>query len=173
VRELWEARFNRYVEAGVPEAIARVVAGTGHAYTLLGIVEAADATGQNAERVAQVFFALGSQLHLPWFSQQVNSLPVDNHWQALARESYRDDLDWQVRSMTVAALQGGDDGQPVDTLVADWISRNQALVQRWQAMLAELRSVGAGDYAIVAVAMRELLDLAQHARHHGGEGSGD
>ncbi|WVM88817.1 NAD-glutamate dehydrogenase [Halopseudomonas pachastrellae] len=36
------------------------------------------------------FFALGSQLHLPWFSQQVNSLPVDNHWQALARESYRD-----------------------------------------------------------------------------------
>ena len=173
VRELWEARFNRYVEAGVPEAIARVVAGTGHAYTLLGIVEAADATGQNAERVAQVFFALGSQLHLPWFSQQVNSLPVDNHWQALARESYRDDLDWQVRSMTVAALQGGDDKQPVDALVAEWISRNQALVQRWQAMLAELRSVGAGDYAIVAVAMRELLDLAQHARHHGGEGCGD
>ena len=120
-----------------------------------------------------MFFALGSQLHLPWFSQQVNSLPVDNHWQALARESYRDDLDWQVRSMTVAALQGGDDKQPVDALVAEWISRNQALVQRWQAMLAELRSVGAGDYAIVAVAMRELLDLAQHARHHGGEGGGD
>ncbi|HBT57324.1 MAG TPA: hypothetical protein DEA92_09370, partial [Pseudomonas sp.] len=135
-----------------------------HAYTLLGIVEAADATGQNAERVAQVFFALGSQLQLPWFSQQVAGLQVDNHWQALARESYRDDLDWQARSMTVAALQGGDASTPVEALVAEWVDRNQSMVLRWQAMLGELRSAGAGDYPIVAVAMRELLDLAQHAR---------
>ena len=164
VRQLWDDRYQHYVDEGVPEAIARVVAGTGHAYTLLGIVEAADATGQNAERVAQVFFALGSQLQLPWFSQQVAGLQVDNHWQALARESYRDDLDWQARSMTVAALQGGDASTPVEALVAEWVDRNQSMVLRWQAMLGELRSAGAGDYPIVAVAMRELLDLAQHAR---------
>ena len=164
VRHLWDERYQHYVDEGVPEAIARVVAGTGHAYTLLGIVEAADATGQNAERVAQVFFALGSHLQLPWFGQQVTGLQVDNHWQALARESYRDDLDWQARSITVAALQGGDEATPVDELVADWVQRNQAMVLRWQTMLGELKSAGAGDYPMVAVAMRELLDLAQHAR---------
>ncbi|RHW20911.1 NAD-glutamate dehydrogenase [Pseudomonas jilinensis] len=164
VRALWEAKFSSYVDAGVPDEIARLVAGTGHFYTMLGIIEAADATGQPTERVAQVFFSLGSELQLPWFAQQVTGLPVDNHWQALARESYRDDLDWQIRTMTVSALQSADARQPVGQLVETWVERNQTLVQRWRAMLIDLKSAGSGDYPMVAVAMRELLDLAQNAR---------
>jgi glutamate dehydrogenase len=169
VRAVWETKFNGYVEAGVPEDIARIVAGTGHFYTLLGIIEAADATGQPTELVAQLFFALGSELQLPWFAQQVNNLPVDNHWQALARESYRDDLDWQTRSMTIAVLQLANEGDTVEQLVQKWTELNPFLVQRWRAMLTDLKSAGAGDYPMVAVAMRELLDLAQAARQGGAE----
>ncbi|MGY8811596.1 MAG: NAD-glutamate dehydrogenase [Pseudomonadales bacterium] len=164
IRRLWDERYQHYADNAVPEGIARVVAGTGHAYTLLGIVEAADATGQSPERVAQVFFAMGSQLQLPWFNQQVSNLVVDNHWQALARESYRDDLDWQARTMTISALQSADESMPVDELVDSWMAQNQQMVQRWQAMLTELKNAGAGDYPMVAVAMRELLDMAQSAR---------
>jgi glutamate dehydrogenase len=169
VRAVWENKFNGYVEAGVPDEIARLVAGTGHFYTLLGIIEAADATGQSSELVAQLFFALGSELQLPWFAQQVNNLPVENHWQALARESYRDDLDWQTRTMTIAVLQLASEGDTVEQLVQKWTALNPFLVQRWRAMLTDLKSAGAGDYPMVAVAMRELLDLAQAARHSGVE----
>ena len=164
VREVWEARFDRYRQAGVPESIARFVAGTGHFFTMLGIIEAADETGQATERVAQVFFSLGSELQMPWFTQVVTGLQVDNHWQALARESYRDDLDWQVRSMTVSALQLAGDDLTAQEIVELWMERNQFLIQRWRVMLAELRSATNLDYPMVAVAMRELLDLAQNAR---------
>lgn len=164
VRTVWETKFNAYRDAGVPEPIAALIAGTGHSYTLLGIIEAADATGQPAELVAQVFFGLGSELQLPWFAQQVNNLPVDNHWQALARESYRDDLDWQTRTMTIAVLQLAEEGDTAERLVQKWTELNPFLVQRWRAMLADLKSAGVGDYPMVAVAMRELLDLAQAAR---------
>ena len=116
-----------------------------------------------------MFFALGSELQLPWFAQQVNNLPVDNHWQALARESYRDDLDWQTRSMTIAVLQLANEGDTVEQLVQKWTELNPFLVQRWRAMLTDLKSAGAGDYPMVAVAMRELLDLAQAARQGGAE----
>jgi len=164
VRDVWESRFERYREAGVPEPIARFVAGTGHFFTMLGIIEAADETGQPTERVAQVFFSLGSELQMPWFTQVVTGLQVDSHWQALARESYRDDLDWQVRSMTVSALQlAGEDLTPKE-IVEVWLERNQFLIQRWRAMLAELKTTTNPDYPMVAVAMRELLDLAQNAR---------
>ena len=164
VREQWEAKYSAWVEAGVPDAVARLVAGSGHFYTMLGIVEAAETTDQPSERVAQVFFGLGSELQLPWFAQQINQLSVDNHWQALARESYRDDLDWQVRSMTVAALQGGTEEQPVAALIEQWLGRNTLHCQRWRNMLGELRAAGSGDYPMIAVAMRELLDLAQSSR---------
>ena len=53
---------------------------------------------------------------------------------------------------------------PVDELVDSWMAQNQQMVQRWQAMLTELKNAGAGDYPMVAVAMRELLDMAQSAR---------
>ncbi|MFN3581765.1 MAG: NAD-glutamate dehydrogenase domain-containing protein, partial [Pseudomonas sp.] len=164
VRSQWEAKFDAYVEAGVPESIARLVAGTSHFYTLLGIIEAADSTGQPSELVAQVFFSLGSELQLPWFALQINSLPVDNHWQALARESYRDDLDWQTRTMTIAVLQLAKEGSTVEDLLPQWMELNPSLIQRWRAMLTDLKSAGSGDYPMVAVAMRELLDLAQAAR---------
>ncbi|TVP92984.1 MAG: NAD-glutamate dehydrogenase [Pseudomonadaceae bacterium] len=160
----WQDKVKRYTAAGVPEELARRVAATGQFYTLLGIIEAADAVKQSPERVAEVFFAIASQLQLPWFAQQVNNLQVDNHWQALARESYRDDLDWQTRTMAVSALQSGEPEQAVDALVADWMQRQGSMVQRWQAMLTDLKSASSGDYPMVAVAMRELLDLAQNAR---------
>ena len=164
VRKQWQARFEAYAEAGVPEPIARLVAGTTHFFTLLGIIEAADTTGQPETRVAQVFFALGSELRLPWFGQQINALPVDNHWQALARESYRDDLDAQARSMTVSVLhECAEDASP-EVLVKEWVERNPLMVQRWRSMLSDLKNAGGGDYPMVAVAMRELLDLAQASR---------
>ena len=165
VRAQWESKYNDYVGSGVPENIARSIAATGHFYTMLGIIEAADATGQPTERVAHVFFALGSELQLPWFGQLVTNLSVENHWQALARESYRDDLDWQVRTMTVSALQMGGTELTVEEIVSVWLERNMLLVQRWRAMLLDLKSTGIGDYPMVSVAMRELTDLAQNARH--------
>jgi len=164
VQAIWQARFDGYRNAGVPEELARFVAGTAHFYTMLGIIEAAEATDSDVEHVARVFFALGSELQLPWFAQLIQGLSVENHWQALARESYRDDLDAQVRSMTVAALQSAAAGASVVETVEPWIERNRLMVQRWHAMLVELKSAGAGDYPMVSVAIRELLDLAQSSR---------
>nr|GEX69760.1 hypothetical protein [Tanacetum cinerariifolium] len=76
-REVWQTRYQEYVAAGVPELLARMVAGTSHLYTLLPIIEASDVTGQNAADVAK----------------------------ALAREAFRDDIDWQQRAITVSVLQ--------------------------------------------------------------------
>lgn len=164
VRQLWESRFEYYTAAGVPPAIARLVAGAGHFYTMLGVIDAADATGQPAQRVAQVFFALGSELQTTWFVNQINALPVDSHWQALARESYRDELESQLGAMTVSVLQAGNKDTPVEQLLSDWLNHNQLRVQRWQSLLLEFRSAGQNDYPMIAVAMRELADLAVKTR---------
>ena len=162
-REQWLARYQSFVEAGTPEELARVVAGTSHLYTLLPIIEAADVTGKDASEVATAYFAVGGSLELSWYLQQITNLPVENNWQALAREAFRDDLDWQQRAITVSVLQMADGPQEIEARVALWLDQHQRLVDRWKAMLAELRSATGTDYAMYAVANRELMDLAQSA----------
>ncbi len=160
-RDLWQARYERYTEAGVPELLARMVAGTNHLYTLLPILEAADETGQPPADVAAAYFAVGGALELPWYLQQVTSLPVDNNWQALARESFRDDLDGQQRAITVSVLQMSDAPDGLDERVQLWLEQRAYQVERWRRMLVELRGASSVDYAMYAVAGRELQDLAQ------------
>ena len=162
-REQWLARYQSFVEAGTPEELARVVAGTSHLYTLLPIIEAADVTGKDTSEVATAYFAVGGALELSWYLQQITNLPVENNWQALAREAFRDDLDWQQRAITVSVLQMADGPQEIEARVALWLDQHQRLVDRWKAMLAELRSATGTDYAMYAVANRELMDLAQSA----------
>ncbi|MCY1441833.1 NAD-specific glutamate dehydrogenase [compost metagenome] len=49
--------------------------------------------------------------------------------------------------------------------VALWGEQHRSLVERWRAMLVELRASTGTDYAMYAVANRELLDLAQSSQH--------
>ena len=137
-----------------------MVAGTTHLYTLLPIIEASDVTGQNAVDVAKAYFAVGSALDLTWYLQQISNLPVENNWQALAREAFRDDIDWQQRAITVSVLQMTDAGESIEARLALWLEQNQTMVERWRAMLVDLRAATGNDYAMYAVANRELLDLA-------------
>ncbi|KAB0507898.1 NAD-glutamate dehydrogenase [Pseudomonas moorei] len=159
-REGWQSRYQAYVAAGVPELLARMVAGTTHLYTLLPIIEASDVTGQNAADVAKAYFAVGSALDITWYLQQISALPVENNWQALAREAFRDDVDWQQRAITISVLQQGDGTQDVETRLELWMQQNESMIERWRAMLVEIRAASGTDYAMYAVANRELLDLA-------------
>ncbi len=160
IRENWQSRYQAYVEAGVPELLARMVAGTSHLYTLLPIIEAADVTGQNPAEVAKAYFAVGSALDITWYLQQISALPVENNWQALAREAFRDDVDWQQRAITISVLQQGDGTQDVEARLALWMAQHESMIERWRAMLVEIRAASGTDYAMYAVANRELLDLA-------------
>lgn len=156
----WETRYQAYVEAGVPELLARMVAGTTYLYNLLPIIEASDLTGQSAASVAKAFFASGSALDLNWYLQQISSLPVQSNWQALAREAFRDDLDLQQRAITISVLQLQDAPEDVDARVSLWLEQHRVHVERWRAILEDLRAATGSDYAMYAVANRELADLA-------------
>ncbi|MNZ50858.1 NAD-specific glutamate dehydrogenase [compost metagenome] len=160
IRETWQRRYQAYVEAGVPELLARMVAGTSHLYTLLPIIEASDVTGQDPAEVAKAYFAVGSALDITWYMQQISALPVENNWQALAREAFRDDVDWQQRAITISVLQQGDGTQDVEARLSLWMAQHEGMIERWRAMLVEIRAASGTDYAMYAVANRELLDLA-------------
>ncbi|MGB3624075.1 MAG: NAD-glutamate dehydrogenase, partial [Ketobacter sp.] len=164
-REVWERRHNGYVEKGVPSTLATFIAGADSMLPVLGIIQAAEMTGKPIQDVAEVYFALGSHLDLYWFSEEINALSIDNHWQALAREAYRDDLDWQQRTLTVGVLQTECDATSADQKVQIWADHHQTMIGRWKSLIGEFHSMETKEFSMYGVALRELMDLAQSTLH--------
>ena len=154
----------------MPENVSALAAGTSPLLSALGIIEASHQTERPVERVAEAYFYVGETLSLNWFLEQINNLEVNSHWQALAREAFRDDMDWQLRSLTVSVLNTEDNGDmPIAELMERWKTAHPHLVSRWQRMLDELRASDKAEYAMYSVALRELLDLAQASKHLAGD----
>lgn len=176
-KELWHEKYQELSDAGVTKELAEIIAGASSLYSSLGIIEAAKQADETLENMAEAYFYVGEQLNLNWFLEQINLLPVGSHWQGLAREAFRDDLDWQLRSLTVAVRNAecendepvcdeeGNELTGIERQMAVWKSAHPHLLRRWEKMLAELESGSQPEYAMYSVALRELLDLAQASRH--------
>ena len=163
MRKRWKEIVLEYTQQGVPEPLARVVAGLRHIFSFLSIIQAAEQTGQSLGRVAAMFFAVGDKLELNWFYQKLNRLDVENHWQSLARESVRDELSFQQRSLTVALLNMQHASGDLPARMDNWIGANQPLVDRWMGILGELQSGSNSndELAMYMVAAQELAVLSQ------------
>ena len=164
-RIAWEKRNEALLGAGLPAELASVVSGTGYLYSSLGIIEAQKVTGMPLKTVANLYYELGDRLDLNWFATAIARLTPASHWQALARESFREDLDWQQRALTTGVLNLADKAEDVPACVDAWLQRHEHMIGRWKSMLLELKGVREPEYAMFSVALRELLDLAQSTLH--------
>ena len=111
--------------------------------------------------VAGLYFTIGERLELDWLSALILGSKVDNEWQALARDTYLEDLEWQQRTLAIGALQHVGEDLNLLKCINKWEKQEVLLLTRWQQMLSELHATPAPDFAMFAVANRELLDLAQ------------
>jgi len=152
---------DHYTEQGVDPDLTREVAGTHQAYTALGIIHAAAETSAPLLEVANLYFFMGERLELDWFASQILASKVDNEWQALARDTYLEDLDWQQRTLAVGALRHMCEDRNLMACMKRWEEQEAPLLERWESMLTDLHATEAPDFAMFAVANRELLDLAQ------------
>ncbi len=157
----WQDGRARLIAAGVGERLAGFVAGAHYLYGLMGIAESSRRTGVMPQRVATVYFGLGEKLGLHWFSRQIHEYQASTHWEALARETLQDDLNWQQVALTLGVLAEGNRRLPVEAIIDQWIATHRILVDRWMRLQTELRASTVRDAAVFTVAIRELLDLAQ------------
>ena len=112
--------------------------------------------------VAEIYFKLGDKLDLHWFLDQITAQPVANHWQALARASYREELDWQQRALSAVVVRSCGTVCAADEVINSWISANDAILVRWRLMLAEFKTTKNHEFAKFSVALRELMLLSHH-----------
>lgn len=148
-------------DAGVPHQLALRVASCRSMISALDIVEASVSSKIPLEDVSKLYFSLGARLQLDWFRARIAAHDVNNNWDALARAACRDDVDRQQRSLTESVLQYCLITPDAETALNTWEADMQMLVDRWRQMIIDLRTSTSEDFTMYAVALRELLDLAQ------------
>jgi len=127
----------------------------------LDIIEASFTSHIPLQTVSKVYFALGARLELDWFRARIAAHDVNSNWDALARAACRDDIDRQQRSLTESVLIYCGAAENTEAALNAWETEMKPLVLRWRQMIIDLRASTSEDFTMYAVALRELLDLAQ------------
>jgi glutamate dehydrogenase len=146
----------------VPHEVANLVANMSTLFSALDIAQIAQLESKSVSLVAETYFKLGARIDLHWFLEQIGGQPVANHWQALARAAFREELDWQQRALTSAVLRSCTDSCESDAIIEEWVELNQGLLERWFHMLADFKTSQTHEFAKFSVALRELNLLILH-----------
>jgi glutamate dehydrogenase len=157
-RPAYDASLRDWKARGVPEELGAQLAALPYLEPCCDIIELARDSGMSPIGVAKVHFRLGDALNLPWLQAQIDALPVDGRWHAVARGVLRDELAAQQRALVqqVLAMPGGS----ADAQVRHWLDRDDASLRFTLAMLAELAAQKTLDYPTASVAVQRLSQLA-------------
>jgi len=161
-----ETLAQNFIAGNVPKDLAYRVGGMSAMFSALDIVEAAKLNDIPVKSVAAIYFSIGNRLELSWFRDLIKKHSVSNHWEALARAMFRDDLDHQQRILTISIIHHNEQLlQDPDALIDKWLTRHGILMRRWEFFIAELKNTGDTDFTMFSIALRELLEIAISSNH--------
>lgn len=163
--ELYNAKLKSLKDKGVKAELAHEICSADFLYPATSLIEVSQSTGEKLAVVADIYYSLGELLKLNWLGTMINQLPVSNYWQALARETYLDDLSWQQRALTCNVVSAKNLSGSGKTKVANWSDKHAETIARATNMLTLLQAENNPDYSMFSVALRELLNLSQSTAH--------
>jgi glutamate dehydrogenase len=157
-------RERQLLKAGVPRDLARRIAGLDTLIAVLDLTEIAAHTGEDLLRCAELYFLLSTDLELYWLGEQIHALPRRDLWQRKARNGLLEESQSALRALTLEALEATPGMRGAAARLAAWRVRNPAGVEHWRALVADIRTGGRADLAVLTVAVRELRALARNGR---------
>jgi glutamate dehydrogenase len=103
-RDALRAHVTDLIAQGMPEDVAEWGTRVMYAFGLLDTVEVAHTTGQDVNRVADVYFVLSDRFRVDELLSKISALPRQDRWQTLARMALRYDLYAALAELTAEVL---------------------------------------------------------------------
>ena len=157
----YKARYAEHerelAEAGYPAAMARRISALPALNAAFDIIDLARELKVPVADAARVYYDIGEALHLKWFQDAIEGLPVQGRWHANARGVLRDELYAQRRALAAQLLQRARPAQ--GSVVQSWIESADGALAYTLGMFNELRSQKSLDYPTISVAVRRLAQL--------------
>ena len=153
------AQRSTFVEQGVPQELADHVARLPFLPPACDVARLARDADLPVSDVAGVYFAVGSRFGFDWLRRAAGHLPSDTAWDKRAVSATLDDLFSHQSALTRSVLEFQREERPVRAVIEAWAWQRRAAVIRTDQLLAELQAVGSPDFAMLAVANRQLKSM--------------
>ncbi|MCY7372500.1 MAG: NAD-glutamate dehydrogenase [Spirochaetaceae bacterium] len=157
--ERLRSRAEEFIGLGVPEDLAARSAGLLDTFSLLDVVEIANAEKLPAEEVASVYFAMSERIEVDRMLTRITMLPRDDRWSALARSALRYDLYAAQAGLTANVLTSTSSTDSPTRRIEAWEAANQEGVARTRSTLEEIAASDTFDLATLSVALRTIRTL--------------
>jgi glutamate dehydrogenase len=149
-----------YQKAGAPLDLATKISSLSAMFSALDIVSASNQHSFPVDQLAIIYYEIGQRLELGWLRILIKNQAVHDHWEALARASFRDDLDRQQRHLSLKIIkQGVSATKTLPILIDQWLEQHQGLVKRWYSLSADLRNMPVLNFTMFAVLVKELWNM--------------
>jgi len=158
-RALW-ARSQALEQAGASADLALRVAAAPVIAAVLDIAEVASASARSLELVAGVYFMLDVHLQYSWINARVAALPIDTHWQMLARTAAADDLTALRRALTGSVLRLSNSLDTPAALIEAWRAESHTTLEYYLHLIADQQTASAVDLSMLSVLLREIRKLS-------------
>jgi glutamate dehydrogenase len=136
-----------------------------YAHVFPGLVQDAADLNCSLENLAQLFFEVETRLELDVLTRALLSTPVDSEWRVLARDAYLEQIVDIQLSLCRAMISSLSQAQfSAHEVLGQWREAQRSALQRWEDVMAQLKAVQAPDFAVYAVVLRELSELARAAQ---------
>jgi glutamate dehydrogenase len=110
------------------------------------------------EQAGEAYFTIGARFGFDWLRRAAGHLPTDTAWDKLAVTAIIDDLFGHQGELTSRVLSTSENG-PSPEMIEDWSQARRPLIARAEQLISELRASGNPDFAMLAVANRQLKSL--------------
>ena len=157
-RSRLKRKEKRYVEAGVPQALAEKVTDLEVLHSACDVARCAVLASVAVERVGRVYFAVGERYGIDRLLRAAAALlRSGSQWQAPAVGAIVEDLYGHQADLTQQIVQS--DAEKARKAIAEWEKGRQEDVERIRHLLSDFDADSA-DLAFLSVAERELRRLA-------------
>ncbi len=143
---------------GVPDRLAARVATLELLYSGLDVVDLAQSRKLEMHGVARAYLHIGQRLDLDWLRLQIETLSAQGHWQAVARNTLRENLYEMQRGLTDAVLKDKPRGDAVQA-AERWLGARQPEVDALRRTVGEMESMKVPDFATLSVALQSVRRL--------------
>jgi glutamate dehydrogenase len=157
--EMLRQRGERYMDQGAPKALAERIASLGLLAPSCDIVGIARRARMPVERVAGTYFTVGERFGFDWLRRAAGQLSTDTAWDKLAVTAIVDDFYGHQGELTSKVLDSTTDGAAAEVVIDIWSEGRRPLVARTNQLLSELQAAAAPDFAMLAVANRQLKSM--------------
>jgi glutamate dehydrogenase len=142
-REESERAFQRFVEAGAPQALARKIASLSALAPATEIADLSTQTGRNVAQVARVYAETGSALGLDRLRAAAAAIPPGDAFERAALRSLIVDL-ISEQTRRVQAVLAEAEGVTEAQALAGWLKPREAAIARVRGALAEIEQTPQG-----------------------------